>query len=366
MSHVASFWSLSEFEREAQKLLEPAVYDYFAGGADDEVTLRDNVAAFGRVALLPRVLCGVGAPDLRLRLLGVECAMPILIAPTAFHRLAPPEGELGTARGAALSGTILILSMASTTAVERVAACETESGAAPRLWFQLNLQPDLEFTEAIVRRAEASGCQALVVTVDAPVFGNRERDRRNAFFDLPDGLCCENLRERAGTSEPGRVRPIVFSPELSWEQIDWLRSRTKLPIVLKGIVHPDDARLALEHGAAAIIVSNHGGRQLDSMPATLDVLPAIIGAVAGRVPVLVDGGIRRGTDVVKALALGATAVAVGRPILWGLAVAGSEGVARVLETLKLELGRALALCGCRSLADVHRGLVRLPRPEREP
>lgn len=354
--------SLSELEREAQRLLDPRVYDYFAGGADDEVTLRENVAAYARVALVPRVLRGAGTPDLRVRLLGLECETPILIAPTAFHRLAHPAGEAATARAAALAGTILILSMASTTAVERVAE-HAQRGSNTRLWFQLNLQPDLEFSEAVVRRAESAGCRALVVTVDAAVFGNRERDRRNGFFDLPAGMVCENLREPGTPAAPGRVRPLAFWPELSWEQIDWLRSRTTLPIVLKGILHPDDARLAVDHGAAAIIVSNHGGRQLDTVPATLDLLPAVASAVAGRVPVLVDGGIRRGTDVVKALALGATAVAVGRPILWGLAVAGSEGVTHVLETLKLELSRALALCGCRSLADIQQSLVRSARLE---
>jgi 4-hydroxymandelate oxidase len=355
-------WSLCELEREAKKLLDPRVYDYFAGGADDELTLRENVTAYTRVALVPRVLRGAGTPDLRVRLLGIECASPILIAPTAFHRLAHPDGEAATARAAARAGTILILSMASTTAVERVAE-HVERGSDSGLWFQLNLQPDLEFTAALVGRAEAAGCRALVVTVDAAVFGNRERDRRNGFFDLPEGLACENLREPGTASGPGKARPLAFWPELSWEQIDWLRSRTTLPIVLKGIAHPDDARLAVDHGVAAIIVSNHGGRQLDTVPATLELLPAVASAVAGRVPVLVDGGIRRGTDVVKALALGATAVAVGRPILWGLAVAGAEGVLHVLETLKLELGRALTLCGCRSLADVQHSLVRPLRGE---
>jgi len=356
-------WSLPELEAEARQRLDPAVYDYFAGGADDEVTLRDNLAAYARVTLLPRVLRAVGVPDLRVRLLGTECQSPILIAPTAFHRLAHPEGEAATARAAARFGTILVLSMASTTAVEQVARSAAGDGEV-QLWFQLNLQPDLEFGAAIVRRAETAGCRALVVSVDAAVFGNRERDRKNRFLDLPEGLHCENLREPGVGTEPGRVRPIVFWPELSWEHIDWLRARTKLPIVLKGILHADDARLAVEHGASAIIVSNHGGRQLDSVLATLDALPAVAQAVAGRVPVLVDGGIRRGTDVLKALALGATATLVGRPVLWGLSVAGADGVLGVLETLTLELSRALALCGCRSLQEVSRDLIGPARPER--
>jgi 4-hydroxymandelate oxidase len=210
-----------------------------------------------------------------------------------------------------------------------------------------------------VRRAEAAGCTALVVTVDSPAFGNRERDLRNGFVDLPEGLCCENMREpQTGIARP-RARPIVFSPELSWEHIDWLRKTTTLPIALKGIAHPDDARLAIERDVSAIIVSNHGGRQLDTVPASIELLPAIVAAVDGRVPVLLDGGIRRGTDVVKAIALGAQAVGIGRPVLWGLAVAGAEGVLQVLEMLRSEVARALTLCGCRAICDVGRELVRI-------
>ena len=202
-----------------------------------------------------------------------------------------------------------------------------------------------------MRRAEAAGCTALVVTVDSPVFGNHERDRRNGFVDLPAGMCCENMREPQTGIGPSRTRSIVFSPELSWEHIDWLRKTTTLPIALKGIAHPDDAGLAIERGVSAIIVSNHGGRQLDTVPATIELLPAIVAAVDGRVPVLLDGGIRRGTDVVKAIALGAQAVGIGRPVLWGLTVAGAEGVLQVLEMLRSELARALTLCGCEAIGD---------------
>src|SRR5215471_440215 len=300
--------SLRDFELEAQKRLDRAIYDYFAGGADDEVTLRANEAAFARIGLVPRVLRGSGEPELGLTLLGCRASMPIVIAPTAFHRLAHPEGERATARAAASAGTIMIVSMASTVPLEDVAVeAQATVGTDATLWIQLYLQPDLQFTESIVRRAEAAGYKALVVTVDSPVFGRRERDLRNGFVDLPPGLCCENLRGSGG------VREIVFAPDFSWDHIHWLRELTSLRIVLKGILHPADAELAVTHGADAVIVSNHGGRQLDTAPATIDLLPAIAEAIDGRTPVLIDGGIRRGTDVVKALALGASAVAVGRP-----------------------------------------------------
>ena len=352
--------SIREFESEARRRLDPAVYDYFAGGADDEVTLRANESAFGRIGLVPRVLCGAGTPDLSTTLLGCRLSMPVVIAPTAFHRLAHPDGECATARASAAAGTIMTVSMASTVPIEEIAsqARASSPGDDVRLWFQLYLQPDRAFTEVLIRRAEAAGCTALVITVDSPVFGRRERDLRNRFHDLPAGMCCENLRESHG------VREIVFSPEFSWTDIDWLRKVTSLKIVLKGIVHPADAQLAICHGADAVIVSNHGGRQLDTAPATINLLPAIADAVDGRIPVLMDGGIRRGTDVVKALALGASAVAVGRPVLWGLAVGGEVGVKQVLEMLRAELALALALCGCGSPADVSRDLV-TPRTEEE-
>jgi len=340
-----------DLEAEARRRLDPAVYDFYAGGAADEVTLRANETAFARISLVPRVLTGHRARDLGVDLLGSRADMPVLVAPTAFHRLAHPEGELATAQAVAKAGSIMIVSMASTVAIEQVAA------AGAPLWFQLYIQPDLAFTEAIVRRAEGAGCAALVVSVDSPVFGRRERDLRNGFRELPPGMCCENLRDPADGGQPRR---IAFPPDLSWADIRWLRERTALPIVLKGIAHPDDARLAVDDGADAIIVSNHGGRQLDTMPAAIELLPPIAAAVGGRVPLLLDGGIRRGTDVVKALALGAVAVAVGRPVLWGLAVAGAHGVLQVLQTLQSELDSTLGLCGCGSPADVTRGLVRLP------
>ncbi|MGP3916275.1 alpha-hydroxy acid oxidase, partial [Nonomuraea sp. 10N515B] len=332
----------------ARARLEPAHYDYFAGGAGDEVTVRANEAAFARLALVPRVLRGAAKLQTDVTLLGSRAAMPVLVAPTAFHRLADPEGERATARAVAAAETIMIVSMAATVAIEDVAA------AAPgaELWFQLYIQPDLAFTEKIVRRAAAAGCKALVVTVDSPVLGRRERDLRNRFHDLPEHLCCENLRDG------DRVRPIVMTPELSWEHIDRLREMTSLPIVLKGITHPADARLALDHHASAIMVSNHGGRQLDTAPATIDLLPGVVAAVGGAMPVLLDGGVRRGTDVLKALALGAAAVAVGRPVIWGLAADGQRGVSRVLGLLRAEIEHALVLCGRASIHELGPDMVR--------
>lgn len=362
MKRAAPALSLSDVELEARARLDPAVYDFCAGGADDEITLCANEAAFRRLGLLPRVLRGPGQPDLSVDLLGVGARFPVLIAPTAFHRLFHPDGERATARAAVSADTILIASLASTVAIEDVArtARDASGGAPPKLWFQLNVQPDLAFTEHLVRRAEAAGARALVVSVDAPVFGRRRRDLRHGFTDLPPGLRCENLREPGPTTEEAPVRSIAFWPELSWEHIGWLRSITALPIVLKGVVRPDDARLAVNHGAAALIVSNHGGRQLDSEVATIDALPAIADRVAGSVPVLMDGGIRRGTDVLKALALGANAVLIGRPYLWGLAAAGERGVRRVLDLLCAELELAMGLCGCRTVEEISSSLV-VPR-----
>jgi len=348
--------SLRELESQARQRLDPAIYDFFAGGADDELTLRANEAAFYGIQLLPRVLRGRGEPKLDVTLLGVRASMPVLIAPTAFHRLAHPQGENATARAAARAGAIMIASMASTVAIEEVATA-ARGVAEPSLWFQLYLQPDLGFTTAVIRRAEAAGCTALVISADSPSLGRRERDLRNRFLDLPAGLYCENMRDPANGKGP--ARPIVFSPQLSWEHIGWLRKTTPLKIAVKGLMHPADARIAVGEGVDAIIVSNHGGRQLDSVPAAIELLPEIAETVDGKIPLLVDGGIRRGTDVVKALALGASAVAIGRPVLWGLAVAGEDGVSLVLEMLRSELLRALAFCGCGSPGDITRDLLRV-------
>lgn len=344
----------------AKANLSPMAWDYFAGGARDEVTLRDNRDAWGRLRLHYRVLRGVEERVLRTQVVGQVSSMPVLVAPTAFHRLAHPEGEVATARAAAEAGVIMCLSTLSTVDMEAVCA------AAPgKVWFQLYVYKDRGLTRALVERAEAAGCRALVVTVDAAQIGVRERDERNGFH-LPAGVEVKNLVgsgfSDVPTPEGGGSGLVAYvqewlDPALRWEDIDWLRSITRLPILVKGIVRADDARLAADWGAVGIVVSNHGGRQLDTAPATAEVLPAIADAVGGRVSVLVDGGIRRGTDVVKALALGADAVMVGRPILWGLGWRGQEGVGRVLGMLRSELEEAMALCGCGELSELTRDLV---------
>ncbi|WP_341716428.1 alpha-hydroxy acid oxidase [Micromonospora sp. FIMYZ51] len=338
--------NLADVADGARRRLDPVHWDFFAGGAGDERTLRANEEAFGRCWVLPRILRGVPVRDLRISLLGSRLSMPVLIAPTAFHRLAHCEGEVATARAAAEAGTIMVVSMAATRSVEEIAA------AGGPLWFQLYPQSDLGFTSALVRRAEAAGCRALVVTVDSPVFGRRERDLRHRFVDLPPGLACENMRDPSG-----RLRDIEMDAGLDWERIAWLRELTTLPILLKGVLHPADARLAVAHGVDGVVVSNHGGRQLDGVVATLDALPGIVAAVEGRLPVLLDGGIRRGTDVLVALALGASAVLVGRPVLWGLAVGGVAGVRHVLDLLRADLDRALALAGAAGPGDLSGDLV---------
>lgn len=352
-------YTVHDFETAARTKLDPVYADFIAGGARDEITVRANEAAFGRLQLLPRVLRGSAVRELDVTLLGSRASLPVLLSPTAFHKLVDPEGELATARAAAAAGAIMIVSMASTVAVGEIADAVRAADDDAPLWFQLYIQPDLEITEALVRRATDAGCTALVVTVDSPVLGAGERNRRNGFHDLPPGLRCENLVDlRDG--ERGHVRQIAMSPELNWEHIDWLRGITSLPVLLKGVLHPEDARLAVQHGVDGLLLSNHGGRQLDTVPATLELLPEILAAVAGRVPVVLDGGVRRGTDAVKALALGASAVGIGRPVMWALAEGGEKGVRRLLELLRDELDDTLALCGAAGLADLTPDLVRLP------
>ncbi len=354
------FTNLLELEELARAKVPRAAFDYIAGGSDDEVSLRRNREAFGHWALRPRVLVDVSRRDTSTTVLGERISMPIFVAPTAFHALVHPEGELATARGAAEAGTILVASTLATKSLEEIAA----AGPAPR-WFQLYMVKDEEVTESLVRRAHEAGYRALCVTVDAPVSGRRERDLRNAFA-LPPGLGARNL-ESAGLGQlPGRHEgrsalfdfwSKVLNASHTWREVDWLRSISPLPIVLKGIMTAEDAALAVEHGAQGIVVSNHGGRQLDGTLGTLDALPEVVDAVRGRAEVYLDGGVRRGTDVVKALALGARAVLVGRPILWGLALGGAEGVRAVLEHLRMELDLAMALAGRPTIESIDRSFL---------
>ncbi len=356
--NLAGFIKVADFGRGAAEALTRPAFDYYASGAHDEITLRENRAAFERLALRYRVLRDVSRRDMATSVLGESIAMPLMIAPTAFHKLACDEGEIATARAAAAAGTVMVLSTLSNTAMEDVAK------AARAMWFQLYVYKDRGATRGLVARAEAAGARAIVLTVDAPLLGTRERDVKNRF-GLPPGLRVENLLPAGMADVPpamGSGLAAYFSelidPALSFADVEWLASLTKLPVVVKGVVRGDDAARAVASGARAVVVSNHGGRQLDTSPATIDVLAEVIDAVAGRAEVLIDGGVRRGTDVLKAVALGARAVLVGRPILWGLATAGEAGARRVLELLRAELDLAMALCGTPTLADLTPDLVR--------
>jgi isopentenyl diphosphate isomerase/L-lactate dehydrogenase-like FMN-dependent dehydrogenase len=325
-----------DYERLAEDELDANAHAYFAGGAGDEVTLRDNVAAFERRKLRPRVLVDVGEVSTVTTVLGREIALPVVIAPLAMQRLAHPEGEEATARAAAAAGTIMCLSSAAT-----CAPAELSEG---QRWFQVYVWRPRTKTEAAIEQAVASGYSALVLTVDVPYLGRRERDVR-VGFSVPEDLVVQ-----------GDLFGQGFDASVSWRDLDWLAGYG-LPVVVKGLLTAEDAELACEHGAAAVVVSNHGGRQLDGVSATLDVLEEVVDAVGGRAEVLLDGGVRRGTDVLKALALGARAVLIGRAMVWGLAVAGEQGVADVLRMFREEVELGLALLGCTSPSDVSRAHV---------
>jgi 4-hydroxymandelate oxidase len=334
----------------ARQVLDPVAYDYFVSGADDEVTLGENEAAWQRIRLLPKMLRDVSAVDPATTVLGQAIAAPIIVAPTAYHRLAHDEGEAATARGTAAAGTIMCVSTLATVSLEDVAAA---APAAPR-WFQLYIRRDRSFTESLVARAKAAGYTALVVTVELPVFGRRWRDERNNFT-LPEGLIMANLDEPAPTVEGSGLAAYAeaeFDRSLTFDDLTWLRDISGLPVIVKGVLRADDAVSSIEAGAAAVIVSNHGARQLDTAVATADALPPIVEAVAGQAEIYVDGGIRRGTDVLKAIAMGARAVLVGRPVVWGLATGGADGVTAVLAELVEEFVRALALSGTPTPADI--------------
>ncbi|MBU6533984.1 alpha-hydroxy acid oxidase [Streptomyces sp. NPDC057245] len=340
----------------ARETLDPVHYDYVAGGAGEERVLAANERAFESYRLLPRVLRGSEDRDTAVDLPGAPRAAPVVVAPTAFHRLMHPDGERATARAAAAEGAVLVTGTAATTAVDAVVAAAREAAPDPAVWFQLYPHPRREVTEALVRRAEKAGCTALVVTVDSPVFGRHTRDLRNGFADLPPGYAAENMRDLPG-APPGALTDIPMSPALSWQDFAGIPRMTPLPVLVKGVLHPEDARLAVGHGASGVIVSNHGGRQCDAVPSAVDCLPAVVGAVADRVPVLLDGGVRRGSDVAVALALGAAAVGVGRPVVWGLAAEGETGVRTVLATLRDEYDHTLALCGGRRNTDLTQDMV---------
>ena len=350
--------SLADFEKAAREKMTAMAYEYVSGGAGDEHTLAWNQNAYSEIKLRTRVLVDVSRIDTSLRLFGQEFAHPILLAPTAYHKLIDPDGEMATARGAAAAAATMIVSSFATVKIEDVAA----STSAP-LWFQLYVQRDRGFTRALVERAQGAGCKALCLTVDTPVLGARNRETRIGF-NLPAGLRRANLEGLPGISASAAHRPqegaiytAVLEPRLTWKDVQWLRGFAKVPVLVKGVLDPDDAKRAVEAGVAGLIVSNHGARNLDTVPATVTALPRVADAVAARIPILVDGGIRRGTDVLKALALGASAVAVGRPYLYGLAVDGAAGVSRVVQILRTELEMAMALTGRTSLDAIDRTVL---------
>jgi isopentenyl diphosphate isomerase/L-lactate dehydrogenase-like FMN-dependent dehydrogenase len=338
---VAGPVNVWDYERLAEERLDANALAYFAGGAGDEVTLRENVAAFERRKLRPRVLVDVGGLTTATTVLGTEIAMPVLIAPLALQRMAHPDGELATARAAAAAGTIMCLSTAATARPAEVAAA---APGAPK-WFQVYVFEDRAITEDLVAEAVGAGYTALVLTVDAPFLGRRERDIK-IEFKIPEGM-----------TPSGDIFGEGFDTGLSWRDLEWLAGYG-VPVVVKGVLTAEDARLACEHGAAAVVVSNHGGRQLDGVQASVDALEEVVEAVDGRIEVLLDGGVRRGVDVLKALALGARAVLIGRAMVWGLAAAGEAGVAHVLRLLRDEIELGLALLGCCSPTEVGRAHVR--------
>ncbi|HEY2548509.1 MAG TPA: alpha-hydroxy acid oxidase [Candidatus Acidoferrum sp.] len=332
-------FSLFDFETEAHARIPHGAWERISAGSADEITLRWNREAYDRIRLKPRILVDVSKLDTRVNLFGEELPFPILLAPTGGQRFIHPEGEVAAVRGAAAANSIYVISSSASMKVEDIA-----NSAKGPVWFQLYVQKDRAFTRDLVQRAEDSGCRALCVTVDSPTFGARNREDRSK----------KELPERELPNLKGKD---YLDPTLTWKDIDWLRSFARRPVLLKGVLNPEDAATAVKAGASGIIVSNHGARNLDTVPATIDALPLVAEKVAGRVPVLVDGGIRRGTDIIKAFALGASAVQIGRPYLWGLGISGAEGVTRVVEILRKEFEMAMALTGRPTIASIDRSVL---------
>ncbi|GAA4873035.1 alpha-hydroxy acid oxidase [Kitasatospora terrestris] len=349
----------ADYRALARARLPAATWDFFEGGAGAEWTLRANRAQFRRHVLRPRVLVDVSAPDCSTELFGARLAAPFGVAPMAYHQLACPEGEIATARAARAAGALLVVSIFAGRRLEEIARA---GGDAPR-WLQLYWLRDRAALADLAGRAEAAGFGALVLTVDAPKVARRLRDLRNSFA-VPDGVRAVNLdaalavgAARSGSSAIEAHSVEQFDRSITWADLSWLRQKTSLPLVLKGVLTAEDARRAVDHGVDALVVSNHGGRQLDGAPPALAALPEVVDAVPADCPVLVDGGIRHGTDLAKALALGARAALIGRPVLWGLAHSGEPGARHVLDLLRTELLDTLVLSGRPTLADLDRTLL---------
>ena len=347
---LASLLNLDDVEAQARTVMLPSVYDFVSGAAADEITVRWNREKYRDIRLQAKILRDLSGLDCSTTLLGEKMSTPILLAPTSGHKLSHPEGELATARGAGAFGATMVLSSGSTTSIEDVMRVATHP-----VWFQLYVFKDRGLSRALVERVQAAGAKALCLTVDSPLDGARNRQQR-ANVQLPPGVSYPHY---VGIHEPGSIQTLdtVQPFNLMWRDVEWLRSFAKVPVLLKGVMNPADAETGVKAGAAGIIVSNHGGRCLDTQPATIEVLPRVVEAVQGRVPVIVDGGIRRGTDIVKAIALGAAAVQIGRPYVYGLAAGGAPGVTHVLKILRQELLMAMSLLGCRTIASIDRSIL---------
>lgn len=344
-------FTLAELEELASRRLDPRLWAYVQGGAGEERTLRANRSAFEKAAVMPRALAGSGAFDPRTRLLGNDVAAPFYIAPTAYQGQIHPDGEAGVASAAAANGVLAMFSTLSTHSLEAIGEA---GGAGPR-WFQLYHQPDPAVGRRLVQRAERAGYSAMVLTADTPLLGVRDRQAKGGFAidaTQPVGNGADVVPPARGLAADGPVFRVTPATAPSWEAVDQLREWTRLPIVVKGVLDRRDAELAVAHGAAAVVVSNHGGRQLDGAPATLSLLPEVVAAVGRRAEVYLDGGVRRGSDILVAVALGARAVGLGRPILWALAVGGERGVADYLALLRTELLAAMVLTGTHTVSDV--------------
>ena len=352
--------TLDDWELLAKERLSEMSFAYLAGGAGDEVTLRGNREGFANIRLRPKFLVDVSRIDTRTTLYGQELSMPVLLAPVAYQKLIHPEGELESVRGANLAGIPFVASTSATTSVEDIAR-----EATVPVWFQLYASSDRAFTKDLVDRARESGCRVLCFTVDAPVRGQRDRDTR-VGFRLPPGIGRPNFRGLSASAVAGNPRAegrSIYSPnldpKLDWDYLDWLRSVAGMPLLVKGILTSEDAARSLSSGVDGIVVSNHGARVIDTVLPAIEALPEIVDTVQGRVPILLDGGVRRGTDVIKAIALGAQAVLIGRPYLYALAAEGAEGVRRCMDMLQREIEMAMAACGRPTIASIDRGLVKL-------
>jgi 4-hydroxymandelate oxidase len=340
-------------EERAREKLSPGAYAFAAGGADDEITLADNVTAWRRLRLRPRMLRDITAIDTSASVLGARLAMPLMVAPTGRHRLFHPEGERATARGAAAADVPYVMATASTVSIEDVAA---ERLSAPQ-WFQLYLPPERSVTEGLIDRVAAAGFGAIVLTVDQPVYGSSPRSARTPLAPSPDIRAVNLPGQPVAAHSYGAAHSGTVTFPATWRDLEWLVERSPIDVLVKGVLRADDALRCVNLGAKAIIVSNHGGRHLDATVSTADALPGIAAAIGSRAEVYVDGGIRRGTDIVKALAFGARAVLIGRPAVWGLAAGGADGVRDVFMHLRAELARTMALCGVAKLDEVTRDLV---------